>query len=120
MHTTQRRDSLGVRTSAQTSLRTITSKAGNSIILGVLYCTPSPRSSNEGSAGGQPLVPGRECQIEHPFQFPGPGGEAGLAILHFVAGAEVLVGDVEGCEHRDFQRVARRTLLERQPHLLVD
>ena len=29
MHTTQRRDSLGVRTSAQTSLRTITRKAGN-------------------------------------------------------------------------------------------
>ncbi|HET7220086.1 MAG TPA: hypothetical protein VFJ02_18650 [Vicinamibacterales bacterium] len=46
--------------------------------------------------------------------------ESVLPIVHIVADAEVLVGDVERRENGDLERVAGRALLEREPHFLVD
>ena len=51
---------------------------------------------------------------------PRRGGRGPPDRSHVVAGAEELVGDVEGGEHGDFQRVAGRRFASGQPHLLVD
>ena len=43
-----------------------------------------------------------------------------MLIADVVAGSKILVGDVEGRQHRDLQRVSRRTLFGGCTHPFVD
>lgn len=59
-------------------------------------------------------------EIEHAFELPRAVGEAIVARLHVITGAEVFVGDIEAGEDRDFETVSLRTLPHGEAHLLIN